>query len=255
MGRFDPAKVAPFFFEGGPVGCLLIHGFTGSPPVMRELGEHLAERGLTVSCNTLPGHGTTPEDMSRTNWHDWHRACVTNLAEFSARCSTVFLCGLSMGGTLSLHLAAHYANRYNVAGVAAYGAPLYMKHPLLPLLPIGRHFMKFMGTPPPDVADLSAQDRVQSYDRVPLDCFASLLDLLAHVKNDVPDINVPAILFHGKDDHTVEFANVRLIHELLGSTDKTVVELERSYHCVTVDYEKDVVQQKTYEFIQRIAGI
>ncbi|HID86186.1 MAG TPA: carboxylesterase, partial [Anaerolineae bacterium] len=32
----------PFFFEGGPTGCLLVHGFSGSPPEMRPMGEFLA---------------------------------------------------------------------------------------------------------------------------------------------------------------------------------------------------------------------
>ena len=36
----------PFFFEGGEVGCLLVHGFSGSPPEMRPMGEYLAGKGL-----------------------------------------------------------------------------------------------------------------------------------------------------------------------------------------------------------------
>ncbi len=44
---------------------LLIHGFTGSPPEMRLVGEYLHRRGLTVYAPLLPGHGTTVEDMNR----------------------------------------------------------------------------------------------------------------------------------------------------------------------------------------------
>ncbi|WP_390479735.1 alpha/beta hydrolase, partial [Frankia casuarinae] len=48
----------PFEFEGGSVGVLLVHGFTGSPGSMRPWGEYLSAVGLTVSCPLLPGHGT-----------------------------------------------------------------------------------------------------------------------------------------------------------------------------------------------------
>ncbi|RJP65877.1 MAG: alpha/beta fold hydrolase [Candidatus Abyssobacteria bacterium SURF_17] len=255
MKRLNPEKTAAFQFERGPVGCLLTHGFTGSPFEMRELGEYLAGKGLTVLGKPLPGHGTSPHDMLRTNWYDWYHACVENLAELNARCEKVFLCGMSMGGTLSLHVAAHYASRYNIAGVAAYAAPLYLKNPLLPVLPVAKRFMKFKPPSESDVADPVARDRQESYDRVPLECISSLLELLAHVKHDLQDITVPVLLVQSTKDNTVHPPNVRLIHKLLGSRDKTLVEVEKSYHVVTVDYDKELVKEKTYEFIRRVGNL
>ena len=38
----------PFYFPGGQIGCVLIHGFTGSPKEMRELGEYLNKKGFTI---------------------------------------------------------------------------------------------------------------------------------------------------------------------------------------------------------------
>lgn len=255
MKKLDPEKVAAFRFDNGPVGCLLTHGFTGSPWEMRELGEYLADKGLTVLGRPLPGHGTTPHDMLETDWHDWYGAFVENLAELSSACEKVFLCGMSMGGTLSLHAAAHYADRYKVAGVAAYGAPVYLKSFLLPLVPIARKLIKFKPSAGSDVADPVACAAQQSYDLTPLKCISSLLELLAHVRNDLADVHIPALLIQSKGDNTVHPPNVHLIHRLLGSEDKTVVEVEKSYHVITVDYDKDTVKEKTYEFIRRIADL
>ncbi|MBI5118051.1 alpha/beta fold hydrolase [Candidatus Poribacteria bacterium] len=252
MKRLNPEKTAAFRFDRGPVGCLLTHGFTGSPFEMRELGEYLAGKGLTVLCKPLPGHGTTAEDMSRTNWYDWYRACVINLAELSSRCEKVFLCGMSMGGTLSLHLAAHYASQYKVAGVAAYAAALYLKNPLLPLLPILKRFIRFKPPSESDVADPVARANQESYGTVPLECVSSLLDLCAHVKNDLQDVTAPVLLIQSKKDNTVPPPNALLIHRLLGTSDKTLIEVERSYHVVTVDYDKELVKERTFEFIKRI---
>ncbi|RYJ06292.1 MAG: carboxylesterase, partial [Actinomycetales bacterium] len=38
----------PFSADGGRVGVLLSHGFTGSPASMTPWGQDLAERGYTV---------------------------------------------------------------------------------------------------------------------------------------------------------------------------------------------------------------
>src|SRR3974377_2317290 len=61
----------PFFFPGGPTGCLLVHGFTGAPKEMRWLGEYLAGQGHTVLGVRLAAHATRPEDMHRASWQDW----------------------------------------------------------------------------------------------------------------------------------------------------------------------------------------
>jgi carboxylesterase len=255
VNRLDPEKTAGFQFDRGPVGCLLTHGFTGSPFEMRELGAYLAERGLSVLCRPLPGHGTTPYDMIKTTWHDWYRACVENLAELSSRCEKVFLCGMSMGGTLSLHMAAHYAERYRIAGIAAYSAPVYIKSALLPLLPIVKRFIKFKPSSGSDVADPVACADQQSYQLTPFECISSLLELIAHVRNDLQDVSAPVLLMQSTGDNTVHPPNVRLIHRLLGSSDKAVIEVDRSYHVITVDYDKELVKEKTYEFIRRVGNL
>jgi len=250
--RLDPEKTAAFQFDRGPVGCLLIHGFTGSPFMFRELAQYLAERDVTVLCRQLPGHGTTPEEMSRTDWRDWYGASVASLVELSSKCEKVVVCGQSMGGTLSLHLAAHHASGNKVAGVITYGAPIYMKNPLLPFLPLIKPFVKYMHSPAPDVANLEARPEVLSYDRVPLRCIESLLDLLDHVRNDLRDVTVPVLLFQGVIDHVVDPPNVHLIHRLLGCDDKIVVELPNSCHMIPVDYDKELVKERTYEFVRRV---
>ena len=60
-----------YWFEGNEVGCLLVHGFTGTPQNVRPLADYLARRGLAVSAPRLPGHGTTVEDLDRTGPQDW----------------------------------------------------------------------------------------------------------------------------------------------------------------------------------------
>src|SRR5436309_331310 len=49
-----------------PLGCLLVHGFTGTPEEMRPLGEALAARGFPVHAVRLAGHGTDVAELART---------------------------------------------------------------------------------------------------------------------------------------------------------------------------------------------
>jgi esterase/lipase len=62
----------PFAADGGSIGVLLSHGFTGSPQSLRPWAEHLAAAGYAVRLPRLPGHGTTWQEMNTTRWTDWH---------------------------------------------------------------------------------------------------------------------------------------------------------------------------------------
>ena len=64
----------PFSADGGPVGIVLSHGFTGTPQSLRPWAEHLAAAGLTVRLPLLPGHGTRWQDANSTGWQDWYAA-------------------------------------------------------------------------------------------------------------------------------------------------------------------------------------
>ena len=59
-----------YFFSGNETGCLLIHGFTSTPAELRELGELLHKVGYTVLGVRLSGHGTTVEDLEKSNYKD-----------------------------------------------------------------------------------------------------------------------------------------------------------------------------------------
>ena len=56
----------------------------------------------------LPGHGTRWQDANRTTFDDWLATVTASLRELQERCRAVVVCGLSMGGTLTLRLAELY---------------------------------------------------------------------------------------------------------------------------------------------------
>src|SRR5438876_8633391 len=96
---------APFSLGEGEDACLLLHGLTGSPAEVRPVGEALARAGFRAVGPLLPGHGGKAEDLYTVTREDLlHAAREALLSLAGAR--RIFLCGLSAGALLSIHLAA-----------------------------------------------------------------------------------------------------------------------------------------------------
>ena len=98
----------PFAFEGGKVGVLLIHGFTGAPAEMRPMGKYLAAQGYTVAGPQLAGHGSHWQTLNRMRWQDWVSSASVALTQLQAHCDQVFVGGLSLGGLITLYLGAQH---------------------------------------------------------------------------------------------------------------------------------------------------
>ena len=90
---------------------------------MRGLALALADAGLSVELPLLPGHGTDISDMLPTRWKDWSDAAEAAYAELAARCDSVVVVGLSMGGMLSVWLAEHHPEIAAIAVVNPLVAP------------------------------------------------------------------------------------------------------------------------------------
>ncbi len=245
MARHPWLDPSPFFFAGGPVGCLLIHGFTGAPTEMRPMGEYLAGRGLTVSGILLPGHGTQVEDMERTTWRDWAGAAEEGLRDLQKRCPVIFVGGLSMGGLLTLYLG----ERYPVQGLMA----IRTSNRLLPLVPIAKHFLRYVEKEPPEKSDYVDPEtfrRLWSYEVYPTRSAHEMMKLMRRVRRRLRDIRAPILIVHGDQDSLVPPAAARELYQAVSSASKDVL-MVHSGHCVTVDAERDLVWRAALDFIRR----
>lgn len=242
-----------YFYKNSPVGCLMIHGFTGSPNELLELGEWLAGKRLTVSIPTLPGHATHSADMFNYGWQDWVAAVEGALQELQTVCEDVFVCGLSMGGALALHLAA---NTPSIKGVITLSAPAQFppwKKIAVRLLKRIRKFRYKKGGE--DVHDVSTRPRLGSYRRYPYYAVDQLFQLVDHVRGELHNVVQPILIIHSRNDHTIPFHNSEMIYNRVSSPDKRKVDLTQSYHIITVDFEKEQVWSEVFGFIQNHSEI
>ncbi|GHG72061.1 alpha/beta hydrolase [Streptomyces griseocarneus] len=239
----------PFRHEGGEVGVLVCHGFTGSPQSVRPWADYLAERGLTVSLPLLPGHGTRWQDMAITGWQDWYAEVDRELWRLRETCSRVFVCGLSMGGALTLRLAARHGAA--VSGIVLVN-PANKVHGLAArALPVVRHFVR---TTKGIASDIARPGGVEvGYDRVPLHAAHSFRRGLRRLDAELPQVTQPLLLMHSPEDHVVPPADSARILARVSSRDVTERLLENSYHVATLDHDAPAIFEQTHAFIERLS--
>ncbi|MFF2849487.1 alpha/beta hydrolase [Streptomyces sp. NPDC058001] len=239
----------PYRHEGGEVGVLLCHGFTGSPQSLRPWAEYLAERGLTVSLPLLPGHGTRWEDMQVTGWQDWYAEVDRELSALRERCAEVFVFGLSMGGALTLRLAARHGDA--IRGIVVVN-PAIKAHGLAArTLPVARYLVPSTKGLVSDIAKEGAEE--VGYHRVPLHAAYSLSRFFGVVDAELPQVTQPMLLLHSTRDHVVPPADSARILGRVSSTDVTEILLEQSYHVATLDHDADRIFTESLAFIGRLA--
>jgi carboxylesterase len=236
----------PFHADGGPVGVLLCHGFTGTPQSMRGWAEHLAGLGYAVSLPRLPGHGTHWRDANATRWTDWYTEVDRAFEELAGKCQQVFVCGLSMGGTLSLRMAQTKGER--VAGLVLVNPSVTTERfdakYLVPVL--GRVVPRWKGIG----SDIKKPGTTETaYPYVPLKALLSLQKLWGVVRADLPRITQPLLVFRSRVDHVVEPVNSRIVLGEVASSDTTERVLENSYHVATLDNDAEEIFTTSAEWI------
>jgi len=246
----DPPSIQPgaepFHAAGGRLGVLLVHGFTGSPAAMRPWAEHLAELGYSVRVPLLPGHGTTWQELNDTIWPDWYAAVEVAFAALRRDCEWVAVCGLSMGGALSLRLAERHADE--VGALVLVNPALGLKRFDLKLLPLIRRVTPSYPAIKNDISK-PGQDEI-AYDRNPLHAFASQVEMWRDVRANLERVTAPMILFRSSVDHVVDDD---LSHSLVlsGVSSKVhkFVELPNSYHVATLDHDAPLIFERSADFL------
>jgi carboxylesterase len=241
----------PFYFPGGRVGCLLVHGFTGAPNEMLDLGKHLANQGHTVHGVRLHGHGTSVEEMPRARWQDWLNSVEDGYHLLKGHCDQIVIMGLSMGGVLSLTIAS----RLPVSGVVAMSTPFAMPSDWrLRFIRFFSLFVKRVNKGEPDWLDPEAAADHVDYPYYPTPSVAELRDLVDEMRAGLSQISAPALIIHSRTDTSVPPENAENLYAALNIADKSLVWVERSGHVITRDIGRQIVFEAASAFVQKVSG-
>lgn len=91
--------------SGNDRAILLLHGFSSSPAVYRQLILAIQGKYNAIVCPALPGHGDSIEAFSRATHNDWLQAAEEHCEKLIKTYHKVDVLGLSLGGLLACHLS------------------------------------------------------------------------------------------------------------------------------------------------------
>jgi len=248
MDKLTIPTAEPFFFPGGKTGCVLVHGFTGTPKEMRLMGDYLNGNGVTVIGIRLAGHATQMSDMLRTRWRDWLTSVEDGINLLSDFCDNIFVAGLSMGGILALMSAS----RYTIDGVIAMSAPYIISNDWrVKFAKQISLFMPFVKKEQSDTIDQKTTKDHVDYHAYPTRSIAELNELVCKLHSDLDQIHIPVLLINSKNDKTVPPSHAENYRNKIPSNHFELVTLENSGHVITEDIEREIVFNASLNFIRK----
>jgi carboxylesterase len=217
---------------------------------MRPLAEALATAGFTVDLPLLPGHGTAVDDLVPMRWDDWTGAAEAHFQALAARCDSVLVVGLSMGGALTCWLAERHPH---LAGIALVN-PL-VHPPGDDLRSMIRGMLDAGETTTDGIGGDIKKDGVTElgYDRTPLAAILSTFDGADGVEAGLGGIHCPVLLLTSRDDHLIDAASGDAVEAgARGPVER--VWLEDSYHVATLDNDAPVIESRVVAFARAVLG-
>ena len=244
------APGVPREHDGLRVGVLVLHGFTGSPASVRPWAQHLNLAGYAAAVPRLPGHGTRWQDLNRTTYDDWYAEAETAFEKLASDCDTVFVAGLSMGGCLALDVAERRAR--DVAGLVLVNPIVNRERRDVVVLPLLKHVVPALPGIANDIKQVGADE--VAYTRMPLRAAHSMFQAIKVVRNRLPEVTQPLLLFRSRTDKVVDPSSGRIILSTVSSRDLEERVLENSYHVATLDHDAPAIFEGTVEFVRRVTG-
>lgn len=246
---------APVFRQperGNGIGVLLIHGFSGSPYQMRNLGELLVAHGYAISIPRLPGHASQLQYFAKVRSEDWQRSVEESFQDLQGRGLRVVILGRSFGGVLALDYAC--AHPKSVLGCICIGtpAPLSTQVWLRRFLPVVRLVRKSVRKPwakPEERETRIAQGR---YVELPLSAVQQFLNIMATMTpKRLQELRIPTLFIQGSTDTAVAPASLAYYERYVTRGSNTVLPLDAVGHDAEQLHSNPQVRETILQFLEK----
>lgn len=240
----------PVALHGGPKGVLLLHGFGDTPQSLSGLAAHLHAEGWAVRVPLLHGHGTSLQAFTSARSDEWLIGARTALVELRGRASHVAIVGQSMGGALATILAAeggvetlvllapYMALPRRAARIGAF------HHVVSPFVPYLRSRSES------SILDPEARRKALGRGITTPRLLHELSRVVRRARALSPRVTAPALVIHSRNDPRVTVANAEAAFASLGSEEKALEWVERSGHVISVDFDRELVAQRVFDWLE-----
>ncbi|MFB4164516.1 alpha/beta hydrolase [Alteribacillus sp. JSM 102045] len=238
----------PFTFEGGKRAVLLLHAFTGSSADVRMLGRYLQKRGYTCHAPIYKGHGVPPEELMETGPFDWWQDVERAWQKLkNDGYEEIAVAGLSLGGLMTLKVAY----TYQVKGIIPMCAPMTITENKERLYNgVLQYAKEYKQLEKKDEEEVEKE--MEEFKTLPLDTITSVNGLIDEVRDSLDMIYAPAFIVQATQDEMVEPKSAQIIHDEISSDAKELKWYEESGHVITMDKEREQLQEDIYQFLEQL---
>lgn len=258
-------RIEPDDSPDGEQAVFLIHGLGGTQYDMGSMHKRLKLAGFDTHSLTLPGHGTTPEDLVGITAEDWLAACRRMYVELAERYRTLHVMGMCMGALLATEVAKqerHAKGRLIVLAppifIDGWATPWYrVLRGLLYRIPMLR-MMRVEEEEPYGIKNEQLRAIVKGkfergenfhYGWVPLACLRQVDRLRGFVMSGLKRIQCQTLIVHAREDELTSLRSADFLVRGIGGDRARMVVLENSYHMVCVDNDRELVARNVLEFL------
>jgi esterase/lipase len=229
------------------IGCLMIHGYTGSPYEISPLANHLKENtNWKIEVPTLPGHGKNL-DLRDVSHESWIETAEKELQQLMQKCDDIYLIGFSMGGMIASYLAAKYEVEKLVL-LATAGKYLSFKQIGMDMGEILADRIK---------GELDSNKMYLHYKNktghVPFKANIEFMKLVRFTRRYLKKVKTPVLIAQGQQDGMVPYKTAYYLDKEITSEEKEVVFFERSKHLICLGDDKDTLNSMVLDFLNKPA--
>lgn len=206
---------------------ICLHGLGGTGATMWPIVGHLDAAGNNVFAPTLPGHGSTPDDLVGVTWQMWLDAAADWPADV--------VVGQSMGALLAAALASEQR-----CSAAVLINPVAADVDAID----GLEWRTSRGVEWVEVGPSTIGE--ECYERLPLSALLAMHTGISSV--DLEAISVPVLVVTSLGDDVVDPANSDLIANAISGPVERIV-LARSGHVASLDVERDMLGRAIVDFV------
>jgi carboxylesterase len=243
-----------------PFGVLILHGFTSSLECVSEIEPPMKKLGLPTRMPILRGHcAESPEALRGVKWQDWLADGESALLDLLKEANKVIIVGLSMGGLVTLDLAAKYPDKVDSIVLAA--AAVQLANPLAPNRPLSflRPVIKLLfkkWTVVPVRADPSLLQYDNNYPWAPMDSIDQLLEYMGESRKTLPKVKVPALILQSRKDEVVVPESANIIYDGIATPkkDKKIIWYEVTNHEMFRDCEREKIIKDIEKYVKARIG-
>jgi len=243
-----------------PFGVLIVHGFTSSVDCVSPIEPPMKKLGLPTRMPILRGHSAeSPDALRGVKWEDWLADGESALLDLLKEVNKVIIVGLSMGGLVTLDLAAMYSDKVDSIVLAAAGVqlanPLAPGRPLSFLRPVIKVFFKKWNVPPVR-ADQSLLQYDNNYHWAPMDAIDELLEYSGHGLQNLEKVRVPTLILQSRKDVSVVPESAEWIYDRISTPkkDKKIIWYEVTSHEMFRDCEVDKIVADIEQYVRGRIG-